>query len=128
MDILIGQQEISGLADGGTRPHSGAIGLEHDNTVGCDRGEKCQAIGEGRPSGVVVEREVGQGITKDGQEESEMATEPRTVLELAIACADEQVLVERPMSLQLQSGYKLGDTFAQRRSGWRRGCHCVKLV
>ncbi len=77
LHIFIREQEEGGRADLGTGLDSSPISLEDDDAVSGDRGLKGEAIGEGGPFGVVVEGNVGQAVSEDGEEEGKVAAEPR---------------------------------------------------
>lgn len=78
LHIFIREQLDGGRGDLGTGLHSSAISLEDHNSIGCDGRHKGQAICNLRPSGVIVERKVGEAIAEDGEQESEVAAKPCT--------------------------------------------------
>lgn len=56
--------------------HTDAIGLVDDDTVGGNRRHESESVAELRPSGVVVESDVGQSITSHREKEGGMTDEP----------------------------------------------------
>lgn len=73
LHILISEQEEGGLANVCTWSYTGTIGFEHDDAVGCDRRDKSQSVGERCPFRVVVECEVGEAISEDGDQEGKVS-------------------------------------------------------
>lgn len=81
--ILIREQEEGGRADLGTRLHTSTVGFEDDNAICRDGRHKGKSVSESSPSRIVVEGEVGESISKDGEQEGEVAQKPGTSRVLA---------------------------------------------
>ena len=81
LHILIREQQHSSLSNLGAWLHTSAISLEHDNTIRGDGRGEGQAISHLRPSGIVVESNVGEAVTEDREQEGKVAAKPGAVHE-----------------------------------------------
>ena len=126
MHILVRQQEEDGRANLGARFHAGTICLEDNDAVGGHGGDEGETIGDRCPSGIVVERNVREAISEDGEEEGEVTAKPGADVQLAtLRGIWRRSQSAEALFLQLKGGCKLGQAFAQRRSGGRLGGHVV---
>jgi len=101
LDVLIGSEsdDTTLLAC----PHAGAVGLVDDNAV-CDAcRQEGGAVGEGRPSRVVVEGDVRQAVSQGSEQQRNVSGEPS----------------------KLQSLGEGSKALAQRHRGGRWRGHCV---
>lgn len=79
LNILVGEELKSKGRGVRTRLETGSEGFENDDAVSCDSREKGQTIGKGGPVGGRVEGDVGQAVSKDREQEGEVAQKPGAV-------------------------------------------------